>query len=546
MMSPFELFHTFYGSLAVCVVVVFWRISRLGQRPKNYPPGPPTLPIIGNLHQIPRTKLHLQFEKWAREYGPVFSLMLGTKVMVVLNSDVAIKDLVDRRGAIYSSRPDSYIAQDILSGGLRVLLMPNHGVWNMARKLAQRILNVSAARTYVPYQDLENKAMLLGILDHPNDFVDHLRRYTASLTTQMTFGFRTVTIHDTRFKEAFDIFDRSSEMIGSRIASFLDLLPILRNLPELLLPIKKAGRALHQRELRLFKGLYLRAKQGLQDGTAKPCVCVDLLRLQKGEKFSDDLAGYLMGSLLQAGSETTSSILVAFVQAMVIFPNVAKIAQAELDRVCGDLVPDLNDVPNLPYIRACAKESMRWMPVFLLGIPHAVTQDDIYQGYLIPQGAAVIMNIWAVHNDPKRHPDPRTFDPARYANDSLSSIDSANNPDATKRDHFAFGAGRRRCQGMHIADRSIYLAISRLLWAFDFKRAIEPKTGQEVVPDMDDLVDGFMALPKPFPANICPRSPERAECVRREWEQVSKLLDEDGQWEVVPEGLIWKDEQHVD
>ena len=65
----------------------------------------------------------MQFEKWAREYGPIYSLMLGTKVMIVLNSDQAIKDLLDKKGAIYSSRPEAYIAQDVLSGGLRILFM---------------------------------------------------------------------------------------------------------------------------------------------------------------------------------------------------------------------------------------------------------------------------------------------------------------------------------------------------------------------------------------------------------------------------------------
>lgn len=107
----------------VAFLAVLWQLNRIGRRPRDYPPGPPTLPLIGNLHQIPTEKRHLQFEKWAREYGPVFSLMLGTKVMVVLNSDHAIKDLVDKRGSIYASRPEAYIAQDILSGGLRVLFM---------------------------------------------------------------------------------------------------------------------------------------------------------------------------------------------------------------------------------------------------------------------------------------------------------------------------------------------------------------------------------------------------------------------------------------
>ncbi|TGJ85544.1 hypothetical protein E0Z10_g3187 [Xylaria hypoxylon] len=388
--------------------------------------------------------------------------------------------------------------------------------------------------------------MLLSFLENPGDFISHLRRYTASLTTQMTFGFRTPSIHDPRFKEAFDIFDRSSELIGSRIAALLDLVPALRYLPAFLLPIKKEGKAMHQREMDFFQTLFRQAKQGTRDGTTKPCFCFDLVKMQKEEELSDELAAYLAGSLLQAGSETTSSVLVGFVQAMVIFPDVAKTAQMELDRVCGDRMPDLNDVPNLPYIRACAKETLRWMPGFMLGIPHAVTRDDTYMGYRIPKGSTVVMNVWAVHNDPKRHPIPWRFEPMRYIDDRQTSIDASNNSDATKRDHFVFGAGRRKCQGMHIADRSIFLAISRLLWAFDFNRAVDPKTGEEIIPDMNDLAEGIMTLPNPFASIIQPRSSRKAAIIEEKWVEVSRSLNKEQQWEVVPEGLIWKDEQHFE
>lgn len=145
--------------------------------------------------------------------------------------------------------------------------------------------------------------------------------------------------------------------------------------------------------------------------------------------------------------------------------------------------------------------------------------------------------------DPKRHPDPRKFEPMRYINDNQTSIDAANNPDVSQRDHFVFGAGRRRCQGMHIADRSIFLAISRLLWAFDLKRAVDPKTKEEIIPDMDDLVDGIMSLPHPFKANIVPRDAHKAQRVRDEWADVSDVLDAEAQWKEVPKGLIWNDEQ---
>ena len=55
--------------------------------------------------------------------SPIFSLMLGTRTLIVLSSDQAVKDLMDKRSAIYSSRQDAYVGQDLVSGGLRVLLM---------------------------------------------------------------------------------------------------------------------------------------------------------------------------------------------------------------------------------------------------------------------------------------------------------------------------------------------------------------------------------------------------------------------------------------
>jgi hypothetical protein len=122
-MSFYNFKCAFYVGLATLVLIVLQKYYKVGHRPANYPPGPPTLPFIGNLHQIPQRNRHLQFEKWAHQYGPIFSLILGTKVMIVLNSDLAIKDLLDKRGAIYSSRPEVYIGQNILSGGLRVLFM---------------------------------------------------------------------------------------------------------------------------------------------------------------------------------------------------------------------------------------------------------------------------------------------------------------------------------------------------------------------------------------------------------------------------------------
>jgi len=79
---------------------------------------------------------------------------------------------------------------------------------------------------------------------------------------------------------------------------------------------------------------------------------------------------------------------------MLLHPEVQEEARQELDRVCGDRLPTMDDEPNLPYIRCCVKESMRWMPTPVLGVPHSVIQDDEYLGYKIPKGASVMWNVW--------------------------------------------------------------------------------------------------------------------------------------------------------
>lgn len=103
------------------------------------------------------------------------------------------------------------------------------------------------------------------------------------------------------------------------------------------------------------------------------------------------------------------------------------------------------------------------------------------------------------------------------------------NPDISQRDHFVFGAGRRICPGMDIADRSLFLAVSRLLWAFQFEKA-EDENGRKITPEARAVTQGSLVQPLPFPANIIPRTRMHAEVVKKEWESSKDLLDKEGQW----------------
>ena len=76
---------------------------------------------------------------------------------------------------------------------------------------------------------------------------------------------------------------------------------------------------------------------------------------------------------------------------MSLYPEIQKKAQKELDRVVGpSRLPDFDDYDNLIYVRAIMLESLRWMPVVPMGVPHKVTRDDEYRGFFIQQGTIII------------------------------------------------------------------------------------------------------------------------------------------------------------
>jgi cytochrome P450 family 619 len=87
---------------------------------------------------------------------------------------------------------------------------------------------------------------------------------------------------------------------------------------------------------------------------------------------------FLGGVCMEGGSDTSSSIIIAFVQAMTKFPEILKKAQKEMDSVVGeDRSPVWSDYEKLPYIATCVKEAQRWRPVVPTAFPHTLTEGTV-------------------------------------------------------------------------------------------------------------------------------------------------------------------------
>lgn len=104
------------------------------------------------------------------------------------------------------------------------------------------------------------------------------------------------------------------------------------------------------------------------------------------------------------------------------------------------------------------------------GVPHATTRDDYYGGRFIPKGAGVIPNLTALHQDEELYQNPSVFEPERFRNHHIDPTGSTTEPDNAQRDHFNYGFGRRFCPGVHVAEQSLFIVVSRVLWAFNIQQ----------------------------------------------------------------------------
>lgn len=120
----------------------------------------------------------------------------------------------------------------------------------------------------MPYQGLEAKRLLGGFLDEPELWVDHVRRFTTSIVTQLVYGVRTASIEDPKLKHLYDVIDDFVPTVGSSGSALLDLYPILRKLPDSMLPAKRKAKIQHANERDLFLGHWTECKQRINNKTA--------------------------------------------------------------------------------------------------------------------------------------------------------------------------------------------------------------------------------------------------------------------------------------
>ncbi|KAI3600344.1 cytochrome p450 [Moniliophthora roreri] len=522
-----------------------------------------SLPVIGSLLQLPTSHQWIKFQEWAEQYGPIFHLKAGPEHIIVLNTPELADEFLVKHGRVFSDRRWPHVAADIVSAGQRQLFLPASTVeFKAVRKANHSEMGPTPVRQYRRYQDLESRVLLHDFIEHgyesakmmaegsghhsDPDFMDRhwfslARRYANSVVMIAMYGER---VHAVQGNESLSTVYEIMENITtiSLPGSFLaDTFTFLQYLPDVLAPWRAKAIKMHQKEIDLYGGFLKRIEADHKAGINRAdCFVGKYLKAREASTdevvsgggvspsgwIRDLLLAYVGGSAIEAGSDTTASSIMLFILFMLWYPEVLKKAREEVDRVVGsDRLPTFEDEEQLPYVMACIKELLRCRPPTPLGVPHRSSEDTFYNGYFIPKGTLVFGNVWAMQMDPVRFPNPREFIPERWFTRSTyektsGSMKWANNgPD---RDNYTFGWGQRFCQGMHLAEASMFITISRIIWGLDFECSAPPDPWDE-----KNHFGGFITNPLPFSAAFKARLPRHAEVIRRSYE------DAQDQWEML-------------
>ncbi|KAI1824706.1 cytochrome P450 oxidoreductase [Xylaria intraflava] len=505
-----------WGGVLVLAFLAY-KLSRVGQRDSKMPPGPPTRPIVGNEHLIPKSNAHFIFTEWAKKYGGIYTLKRFTNTTFIISDPQMIKELLDKKSSLYSHRPDSYVGR-LITQGDHLLLMQYGEEWRRIRKLIhQYFMEPMCEKQHIHLQNAEATQLMYDYLVAPHNHMDHPKRYSNSITNSLVFGIRTKTTRDEYLTRLFAILNDWSEILEFGATPPVDSFPLLKLVPEVLLGRwKSRAISVGNRMTDLYTQVLNQVKKRRENGLNRGSFMDRVLDQNEKNGLTQSQLQFLGGVLMEGGSDTSSSLILAMIRAMTQFPEVQKRAQEEIDAaVDGSRSPTWEDFPKLPYINMMIKESHRWRPVSPLGVSHAVAEDDWVGGHHLPKGSTVVLNVWGMHHNEKRWEQPEDFMPDRYStHPKLASQYTSDGPD---RDHFGYGAGRRVCPGIHLAERNLFVAMAKLLWAFDFKKSS----------DDDGNVEssiGFLQCVRDYGCIITPRSEEKVETIKREYQQTAEIF----------------------
>ncbi|XP_010053416.1 flavonoid 3'-monooxygenase CYP75B137 [Eucalyptus grandis] len=452
-----------------------WRRSAEKKSSPSLPPGPAGLPLVGNLPFLD-PELHTYFTALARKYGPVLKLQLGKKLSVIVTSPATAREVLKDNDIMFANRDVPAAARAATYGGCSLVWTPYGPKWRMLRKVcALRLLSNQKLDSVYDRRRREVRKTVRYLkirAGSPVNVGEQMFLTVLNVITSMLWGGTVQGEERERLGADFrQVVSDITDLLGKpNISDFypglaqFDLQGIERQMIGL---AKRFDRIFEQMIEKKLKMEGEGGKGSLDGGEKSKDFLQFLLELKDEEDAKTPLTMTGLKALLMdmvVGGTDTSSNTIEFAMAEIMNkPGILSKIQQELEAVVGkDNIVEESHIRRLPYLHAVMKETLRLHPATPLLVPHCPSADCTVGGYMIPKGSRVFINAWAIHRDPSIWSNPLEFCPERFLD---SKVDYGGNDF----NYMPFGAGRRICVGIAMAERMVLHSLATLFHSFDWK-----------------------------------------------------------------------------
>ncbi|XP_054478966.1 cytochrome P450 2F2-like [Anoplopoma fimbria] len=481
----------FVSFILLCICVFYFILCLKCQRPKNFPPGPHPLPILGNLLNLSLDNPIGDFERLRTCYGNVYSLFFGSKPVVVINGLQAMKEAMITKAADFAGRPQNIFISDLDHNGMA---MADYGPgWKEHRRFALRTFRSLG----LGKQSMEQR--ILGEIQYTMETLESsigtmmspqimFHNAAFNIICQVLFGTR-YGYDDNFFKVVVQCLKENSQLLNGPWAMLYDSVPIIRNLP---LPFMKAFKNTETSK-KLITHLVTEHKETRVPGQPRDFLDCYLDELEKrgdnSSSFCEDRLIVFALDLHFAGTDSMSNTLLTGFLYLMTYPHIQERCQQEIDRALEkkDHV-SYDDRHNMPYMQAVIHEVQRIANTAPFSVFHCTTTDTQLMGYFLPRGTMIIQNMNSVLSSEEQWKFPHEFNPENFLNDQGEFV----KPEA----FMPFSAGPRMCLGEGLARMELFLIMVTLLRKFKF---VWPEEAGQ--PDYTPVY-GITLSPKPYSMKV--------------------------------------------
>ncbi|XP_047326309.1 trimethyltridecatetraene synthase-like [Impatiens glandulifera] len=500
-----ESLHWFACLLTAALLLVSTFFRR--RRHLALPPGPKPWPIIGNLNLIGPLP-HRSINQLTLKYGPIMQLRFGSIPVVVGSSVEMAKVFLKTMDATFANRPKLSSGKYTTYNYSDILWSPYGTYWRQMRKIC--LMELFSTRRLDSYEFIrveELNSMLINMFNSAGSIIkvkDYLTTFNLNIITRMVLGKRYLdkddnsVISSEEFKKTLnELFLLNGELtIGDSIPwlRFFDLGGHIKRMKECTKEIDKF--------LDYIIDEHIASRSNEKDNCVANDMVDVLLEVANDPtlevKLERNCIKAVILDLLGAGTESSSIVVEWAMSAMLKNSKTLIKAQEELDCVIGpNRWVQEDDLINLPYIDAILKESMRMYPVTPMIVPRESREDCKVDGYDIPKGTRVLVNMWSIGRDPTVWDEPQQFNPDRFIG---KTIDVKGNDFEL----LPFGAGRRMCPAYNLGLKMVKSSLANLLHGFKWSlpNGMDPEDL-----NMDEIFGLSTIMKNPLMAVVEPRLP---------------------------------------